>query len=187
VDKRLSVKRALQEQRHDRPGAEHGSGPDQPAASTKYARAPDGRKLVSPEHSSHSLFNLSRSTASVSERTTHSPFASRPDQEDEHHGSVVESSGEGAGQKNGTPTGTASRAPTGIEHGDIRMRSLDDDSDDLYGTPTPQFRNSTPGPSSSKQQERNEEIDDNADGVLRPNDQSSLRTVSSKLMSTTYS
>jgi hypothetical protein len=182
MDKRLSVKRALQEQRHDRPGAEHGNSPDQPATSTKYARAPDGRKLVSPEHSSRPLFNLSCSTASVSERTTHSPFASRPDQKDEHYGSVVESSDEGAGQKKGSPTDTASRVPTGIEHGDIRMKSLDDDSDDLYGAPIPQFRSSTPGPSSSKQQERNEGIDDDAGDVLQPNDQSSLRTVSSKLM-----
>ncbi|OAX36656.1 hypothetical protein K503DRAFT_286224 [Rhizopogon vinicolor AM-OR11-026] len=172
--KKLQVKRALQEQRHDRPGAYHDHDHDlelysgQPAAYTKYARAPDGKKLVSREHISRPPPRIkcinSRSATLAPERTNRSPSASQPDRDEEHlhYDSVVESPGEGSAPTKGTPTDTSSGPP--VEHGDIRMKSLDDDNDDLYVTPASRFRNSTPGPSKVQQQERVGEIDDDAGG-----------------------
>ncbi|OJA16840.1 hypothetical protein AZE42_03629 [Rhizopogon vesiculosus] len=177
MNKRLQVKRTLQEQRHDRPGAYHDHDHDlelysgQPAAYTKYARAPDGKKLVSREHTSRPPPRIkcinSRSTTLASERTNRSPSASLPDRDEEHlhYDSVVESPGEGSAPTKGTPTDTSSGPP--VEHGDIRMKSLDDDNDDLYVTPVSQFRSSTPGPSKVQQQERVGEIDDDAGGFSR--------------------
>src|SRR6267154_1666505 len=109
--KRPQMKRVLQEQHRDRPEADHDHGHDlqlclgQPAASPKYARAPDGKKVVSPGYSSRAeqpkAANgvipthiksgkgdtpcvASRSATLISERATHSPSLSYPDQEEEH-------------------------------------------------------------------------------------------------------
>lgn len=146
VTKGLQVKRVLQEQSYDH-GHDLELYPDRPAASVKYARAPDGRKLVSPEHSSRpTRMNCvnSRSATLVSEQTTHSPSASRSDQEGKHvhYGSVEQNPGASSGSKKATASGPP------VEHGDIHMKNFDEDSDDLYETPV---SHSTPGTSSSKQ------------------------------------
>lgn len=207
ASKRLQVKRALQEQRDDPPGAYHDLEPDQPAAYTKYARAPDGKKVVSPEHSScptHLESVKFRTATSVSERTTRSPSASRPHRDEErvHYESAVESPGEGNGPKEGTHIDAPSGPP--VAHGDVRMNSVDDDSDDLYA-PVSQISSSTPGPSTSKQfketrggyvaqadreevqqEQQNEEIDDDAGGVSpsnhEANDHSNLTKVRLRFM-----
>ncbi|KAG1872326.1 hypothetical protein DFJ58DRAFT_722262 [Suillus subalutaceus] len=171
--KKLQVKRVLQEQHLDGPRADRDyphrteTCLDQPAVPSKYARAPDGKKVVSsgyppkveqlkdenrlnPSHIEKPVATKedtppSRSVTLFSERIC-SPFTSLPVNEEEHihYDSVVKSPG-GNGQEVGTRTDTPSGTPVG--HGDIEMK---DDSDDLYGPPVPRFSSSTPIPSSSR-------------------------------------
>ncbi|KAG1822945.1 uncharacterized protein BJ212DRAFT_1331594 [Suillus subaureus] len=171
--KRLQVKRVLQEQHLDGPRADRDYPHktklylDQPAMPPKYARAPDGKKVVSsgyppgveqPKEENRLNPSLiekpvarkedtppSRSVTLFSERVC-SPFTSLPVKEEEHihYDSVVKSPG-GNGQEVGTHTDTPSGTP--VEHGDVHMK---DDSDDLYGPPVPQDNGSTPVLSSSR-------------------------------------
>ncbi|KAG1748673.1 hypothetical protein EDB19DRAFT_218317 [Suillus lakei] len=170
--KRLQVKRVLQEQHIDGPRADHDYPHkmelclDQLAAPPKYARAPNGKKVVSsghpprveqfkavdclnPSHIEKPVARKedtlpSRSVTLFSERAFYSPFTSRPDMEEEHIrcDSVVKSPGEGNVQEMRTRTDAPSGTPVGC--GDIHMKNLDDDSDDLYRHPVPQFGGFTP-------------------------------------------
>ena len=197
MDKRLQGKRALQEQGHDIE-----LFLDRPTAFIKYARAPDGRKLVPPEHSLWRASSMecvnSRLAITVSDDTTHSACASRSDREETHiHYASVAKSPDGSGPKTATPTDSPSGPP--IEHGDVHMKHLDDDSDDLYET-LPELKGPTPVPPSSKSfgekqegsvmqdsrqmhqlQDQTEEIDNNSSGVFfsnhEPTPENSLTTV----------
>ncbi|KAG0704293.1 hypothetical protein DFH29DRAFT_389496 [Suillus ampliporus] len=158
--KRLQTKRVLQEQHRDRPRADHPHDLelclDQPAAPPKYARAPDGKKVVSPGHPSRveqpKTMNrvppshmekyeagkedtppvASRCVTLVSERAIRSSSTSWPDKEEElvRCDPVVKTSSESNGQEVGTRTDTPPEPP--VEHGDIHMKNLDDDN-----SPTP--------------------------------------------------
>jgi hypothetical protein len=168
--KGLQVKRVLQEQHPDDPRADCDYSHktelclDQPAVPLKYARAPDGKKLVSsgypprvehlrivnPSHMEKSVARNedtppSRSMTLFSERVD-SPFTSLPVEEERHvqYDSVMKSPG-ADGQEVGTRTDTPPGNPVG--HDDIHMG---DDSDDLYGPPVPRFSGSTPVLSSSR-------------------------------------
>ncbi|KAG1884869.1 hypothetical protein F4604DRAFT_1728498 [Suillus subluteus] len=172
--KRLQVKRVLQEQHLDGPRADHDYPRktelclDQPAVPPKYARAPDGKKVVSswyppkveqlkdenrlnPSHIEKPVATKedtppSRSVTLFSERIC-SPFTSLPvkDEDHIHYDSVAKSPG-GNGQEVDTRTDTPSGTPVG--HDDIEMK---DDSDDLYGPPVSRFSGSIPIPSNSRQ------------------------------------
>lgn len=169
--KRLQVKRVLQEQDFDGPRADRDYPNnsevclDQPAVLPKYARAPDGKKVVSSGHPprmeqptvlnpSHIKKHVtrqedsppSRSVTLFSERNC-SPFPSLPVKEEKriHYDSVVKSP-EGDEQEVGTRTDTPSVTPVG--HGDIQMK--DDSDDDLYGPPVSRFSGSAPVLSGSK-------------------------------------
>ncbi|KAG2100422.1 uncharacterized protein F5147DRAFT_324869 [Suillus discolor] len=169
--KRLQVKRVLQVEHLDGPKADRDHPnkmefcPDQPAVPLKYARAPDGKKVVSSGHPPR-LEQLedvkyvnplhikkpiaqkedtppSRSVTLFSERV-YSPFTSLPVQDEEHihHDSAVKSPC-GNEQEVGIHTDAPSRLPVG----DIQMKDV---SDDIYEPPVPQFSGSTPVPSSSR-------------------------------------
>lgn len=162
--KRLQVKRVLQEQHLDGPRADRDYPNksevylDQPAVLPKYARAPDGKKVVSSGHPprmeqpkvlnpSHIKKYVtrqedsppSRSVTLFSERIC-SPFPSLPVKEEGrfHYDSVMKSP-EGDEQEVGTRTDTPSGIPVG--HGDIQMK--DDSDDDLYAPPVPRYSGST--------------------------------------------
>lgn len=208
--KRLQVKRVLQEQHIDGPRVDrdypHKTEPclDQPAVPPKYARAPDGKKVVSSGHPpgveqlkdvnhlnpSHIIKPVakkedtppSRSVTLFSERV-YSPFTSPPVKEEEHihYDSVVKSPG-GNEQEMGTRTDTPSGTPVG--HGDIHMKNIDDDSDDLYRPPVPWFSGSTPILSSSREQQGGSVIQEGCQKIQRqgvfqshhqPEGQSSLK------------
>ncbi|KAG2039628.1 hypothetical protein BDR03DRAFT_951656 [Suillus americanus] len=171
--KRLQVKRVLQEQHLDGPRADRDYPHktelclDQSTVPPKYARAPDGKKVVSsgyppkveqlkdenrlnPSHIEKPVITKedtpsSRSVTLFSERVP-SPFTPPPVKEEEHiHYDSVVKSPWGNGQEVGTHTDTPSGTPVG--HGDIEMK---DDSDDLHGAPVPRFSSSTPVLSSSR-------------------------------------
>lgn len=169
--KRLQVKRVLQEQRLDGPRVDcdypHTTelSLDQPTVPPKYARAPDGKKLVSTGYPRVEQLNVvnpshikkpvarkedtppSRSVTLFSERV-YSPFTSLPAEKDKHvHDDSVMKSPGGNGQEVGTRTDTRSGSPIGC--GDVHMKD-DSDSDDLHGPPVPRFSRSTPVLSSSR-------------------------------------
>jgi len=167
------VKRVLQVEHLDGPKTDRDHPnktelcPDQPAVPLKYARAPDGKKVVSSGHPprleqledvkyvnpSHIKKRtakkedtpLSRSVTLFSERVF-SPFTSLPVQDEEHiHYDSVVKSPRGNGQEVGIHTDAPSRLPVG--HGDIQMKDV---SDDIYEPPVPQFSGSTLVSSSSR-------------------------------------
>ncbi|KAG2155869.1 uncharacterized protein EDB93DRAFT_1247510 [Suillus bovinus] len=170
--KSLQVKRVLKEQHLDGPRADGDYPrttelyPDKPAVPFKYARAPDGKKLVSsgylpnmeqleyvkcvnPSHIKESMAQkedtpLSRSVTLFSERV-HSPFTSLSvrEEKDVHHDSMVK---DPCGNRQEPGTRPNSPPGTSVGHDDIHMK---DDSDDLYAPPVPRSSGSTPVPSSS--------------------------------------
>jgi hypothetical protein len=169
--KRLQVKRVLQEQHLDGPkvGCDYPINSelclDQPAVppSPKYARAQDGKKLVSSEYPPRvqQVMNPlqikkpvarkedtpppSRSVTLFSQRG-YSPFTSLSIDEEKHvQSDSAMKSPEGDGQEVGTRKDTPLGNPVG--HDDIHMK---DESDDLSGPPVLRFGGSTPILSSSK-------------------------------------
>lgn len=172
TDKRLQVKRVLQEQHLDGPRVDCDYPINtelclvQPAVppSPKYARSQDGKKLVSSEYPPRverlQVINplhikkpvarkadtpSSRSVTLFSERV-YSPFTSLPVDEEKYvqSDSAMKSPG-GDGQEVGTRIDTPPGNPVG--HEDIHMK---DETDDLYGPPFLRFSGSTPILSSSK-------------------------------------
>ncbi|KAG1906475.1 uncharacterized protein F5891DRAFT_1181885 [Suillus fuscotomentosus] len=169
----LQVKRVLQVEHLDGPKADRNYSnkmelcPDQPAVPLKYARAPDGKKVVSSGHpprleqledvkyvnpsrikkrtAKKEDTPLSRSVTLFSERVF-SPFTSLPVQDEEHiHYDSVVKSPRGNGQEVGIHTDAPSRPPVG--HGDIQMKDVNDDA---HEPPVPQFSGSTLASSSSR-------------------------------------
>lgn len=175
ADKRLQVKRVLQEQHLDGPRVDCDYPINtepclvQPAVppSPKYARSQDGKKLVSSEYPPRverlQFINplhikkpvarqadtpSSRSVTLFSERV-YSPFTSFTslpvDEEKYVQSGSAMKSPGGDGQEVGTRIDTPPGNPVG--HDDIHMK---DETDDLYGPPFLRFSGSTPILSSSK-------------------------------------